>query len=40
MATRKDFAFIEMPGEKSQHGLMVDRFADLIRNDEDAARET
>ncbi len=40
MATRKDFAFIETPGEKSQHGLMVDSFADLIRNDDDAARET
>ncbi|WP_425623853.1 Gfo/Idh/MocA family protein [Agrobacterium radiobacter] len=39
MATRKDFAFIETPSEKSQHGLMIDDFADLIRNGDAAARE-
>ncbi|PSH65253.1 Gfo/Idh/MocA family protein [Phyllobacterium sophorae] len=40
MATRKDFVFIETPSEKSQHGLMIDNFANLIRNGDDAARET
>lgn len=39
MATRKDFTFIETPSEKSQHGLMIDNFADLIRSGDEAARE-
>lgn len=39
MATRKDFVFIETPSEKSQHGLMIDDFADLIRNGDTAGRE-
>nr|WP_236001018.1 Gfo/Idh/MocA family oxidoreductase [Agrobacterium leguminum] len=39
MATRKDFNFIETPGEKSQHGLMIDNFADLILDGDAAARE-
>ncbi|MDQ0564060.1 putative dehydrogenase [Rhizobium mesoamericanum] len=40
MATRKDFVFVGTPSEKSQHGLMIDNFADLIRNSDDAGRET
>ncbi len=39
MATRKDFAFVETPGDKSQHGLMVENFADLILNGNAAGRE-
>jgi predicted dehydrogenase len=39
MATRKDFAFIETPSERSQHGLMIENFADLIRNGNAAERE-
>ncbi|MGQ3393452.1 hypothetical protein, partial [Blastomonas fulva] len=39
MATRKDFAFFETPSERSQHGLMIENFADLIRNGNAAARE-
>jgi predicted dehydrogenase len=39
MATREDFAFIETPSERSQHGLMIENFADLIRNGNAAERE-
>lgn len=39
MATRKDFTFIETPGEKSQHGLMIENFADLILDGNAAERK-
>jgi predicted dehydrogenase len=39
LATRNDFAFIETPSERSQHALMIDNFADLIRNGDAAERE-
>ncbi|RVH48455.1 Gfo/Idh/MocA family protein [Sinorhizobium meliloti] len=39
MATRNEFAFIETPSERSQHALMIDNFADLIRNGDAAERE-
>jgi predicted dehydrogenase len=39
MATREDFAFIETPSERSQHGLMIENFADLSRNGNAAERE-
>jgi predicted dehydrogenase len=39
MATRKDFVFIEIPGGKPQHTLMVENFADLILKPDTHHRE-
>ncbi|WP_234710114.1 hypothetical protein [Sinorhizobium medicae] len=40
MATRNEFSFIETPSERSQYALMIDNFADLIRNGDADERET